>query len=269
MTDHDDTADELASAYLDEELSVEERARSVDETVLGRVDDLAMARDALQAMTAAVDPRQREVAVGAAMAAFDADLPATRAAPGASATVSTMAGTAARHRARRMARLVGVAAAVALAALLVPFLGHLDSGSDDVAGRGDATGSADQTLRADAPAAGAVAPESMALAPASVLEDLGSFGDVADLARAVRTRVQDAAAADSSPPDEAVGGRGSTEMSEERCAAERAETAPVVFAAVAELDGRPVLVLVRADEHGHTLVALDMDSCAVVVTRGL
>lgn len=266
MTDHHDTSDELASAYLDGELSAEERGNQpVNETVRGRADYLATARDALQAMPAVVDPVQRDLALRAALAAFEDGPASSLAATEGEATASTVAAVAARHRVRRMARLGAIAAAVALVALSVPFLGHLDSGSDDVAGR---TERADQSLRADAPASGA-APESMALAPSNDLEDLGSFGDVAALAGAVRTRMNDAAADAEHPPGAASVGGGSAKVSDDPCAAQRAEAAPVAFEAVAELDGRAVLVLVRAEEHGQTLLALDVDSCALVATQRL
>lgn len=258
MTDHDDTLDDLASAYLDDELSADEQARvAADERLVGRVEQLGAVREALRSSGAAVDPTQRDRAVAAALAAFDGGQVASLAVAG-------------HRRSRRAAQLVGVAAAVALLALAVPFLGDLDSGSDDafVAGRTDDT---DQTMSADA-SASEMSPEALTAVPGAAGEDLGAFGDVEDLATVVRSRL-DGVAADAPPGADGSGGSGAgvagSSQDQEPCAAQRAAVEPVVFSARATLDGRAVLVLVRSDDVGRTLLVYDVAGCAEAVSQPL
>lgn len=258
MTDHDDTFDDLASAYLDDEVSDDERARvAADAPLLGRVEELGAVRESLRSSGAAVDPSHRDRAVAAALAAFDGG------------QVASLA-DARRRRSRRAAQLVGVAAAVALLALAVPFLEQLDSGSDGavLAGRADDT---DQTMRADA-SAPEMSSEALTAVPGAVMEDLGAFGDVEGLATVVRTRL-DGAAADSAPGADGSGGSGAgvagSGQGQEPCATQRSAAEPVVFSALATLDGRAVLVLVRGDEAGRTLLVYDVAMCAEVVSQPL
>ncbi|MEX2294124.1 MAG: hypothetical protein WD691_10100 [Acidimicrobiales bacterium] len=267
MTDHDQRLDDLASAYLDGELSDEERAREVDEAVLERVDRLRVARDALVGERVVVDPARRDRAITAALEAFDAGA-VDADSQGRGGEVVAMERVATRHSARRAAQLTAIAAAVAMIALAVPFLGDLDSGSDQTV-MSAPTESADQRVLADgAPSAGA-APESLAVAPSDEMADLGSFNEVADLATAVRARL-DGAAADVETSSGGSGAGGGNGKELEICAAERSDLDTVVLAALAELDGRPVLVLVRdAEGGGRTLLALDLESCAVVASQEL
>jgi len=252
MTDHDDALDDLASAYLDDELPADERARAAaDESVVERLGELSAVRESLRSAGLAVDDTRRERAIAAALAAFDEE---------------SLASIAVAHhrRNRRAAQLVAVAAAVALLALAVPFLGDLDSGSDDavMAGRARST---EETMGADASAL-EMSPEALAVAPSS-MEDLGAFGDVEDLAQVIRTRLDggvDAPAAGGSTAAVA-----DDRQSQEQCATQRAAAHPIAFSAVAELDGRPVLVLVRSEESGRTLLVYDVATCAQVVSQTL
>ena len=103
--------DELASAYLDDELDATERAAaSADPEVMATVEGFARVRAALGEV-APVDGSARDDALSAALAEFDAlHVSATAAAP-----VATVTSLQSRRRAYRA--LTGVAAAVAILAI--------------------------------------------------------------------------------------------------------------------------------------------------------
>jgi hypothetical protein len=103
--------DELASAYLDDELDPSERAAaSADPEVMATVESFARVRSALSDV-APVDGSAKDDALAAALAEFDAlHVAATAAAP-----VATVTSLQSRRRAYRA--LTGVAAAVAILAI--------------------------------------------------------------------------------------------------------------------------------------------------------
>ncbi len=267
MTDHHDHLDELASAYLDGELSDAEQARvATDEALRERADQLARVRDTLGSVEITIDPEHRDRAVEAALVAFDDQRGASSGGEGGAA-VGDLASAARRRLSRRTLRLTGVAAAVALLALAVPLLGELDSGSNDLQVAGPAESAQDMSLRSDADAAGAV-PEPLTAAPAAGLEHLGPFADMAELENAVRARL--AAIADSEADPAA--GSGATEGGGAvgPCAEQWGDVDAVALAALAELDGQSVLVLVRHDgEAERTLVTFDVATCEVLATQRL
>jgi len=250
MTDHHDPLDELASAHLDGLTTPDEAATvAADPDLSSRVDRFAAARELLQSTAPAIDPDRRTEAIAAALAAFDErqrDLGATAAAP------APVIDLAARRRTRRTLQLVGAAAAVVLAALAIPFVDQLDSGSkrgSDVA----APTSKDLAATEAADAAGAV---TTTVAPGASLPALGSFADLPHLAEAVRTQIgsEGPAAAQASPtPERATS-----------CTDDPA-LMPVAYVAFAELDGRAVVVVVRDEQDGgRSLVVLDRQSCETV-----
>ncbi len=268
MTDHHDHLDELASAYLDGELSDAEQARAaIDEALLERADRLARVRDTLRSATIALDQEQRDRAVEAALVAFDDHRGASSGGEGGAA-VGDLASAARRRVSRRTLRLTGVAAAVALLALAVPLLGQLDSGSNDLQVAGPAETAEDMSLRSDADAAGAV-PEALTAAPAVGLDHLGPFADMGELEDAVRARL--AALADSGGGSAAYGsGATDGEGAAGPCADQWGDPDAVTFAALAELDGQSVLVLVRHDGQAErTLVTFDVATCDVLATQRL
>ena len=116
--------DELASAYLDDELDPTERAAaSADAEVMATVESFARVRSVLGDV-APVDGSAKDAALAAALAEFDAlHLAATAAAP-----VATVTSLQSRRRAYRA--LTGVAAAVAILAIGVAAINGT-RGSDD------------------------------------------------------------------------------------------------------------------------------------------
>ena len=154
MTDptHDPQAelDELASAYLDGQASVEEARRvEQDPELVARVERLRQARDAIRLPDGAIDPERREVAIAAAMVAAGHE-PLT--APIPLPAVGDLAEVRARREARRRwLPAVGIAAAIAIAALLVPRLGDDSEPDDTLASKAETfqDGAADAGIAAD------------------------------------------------------------------------------------------------------------------------
>lgn len=281
MTDHLDPLDELASAHLDGQTTPAEVARIAQDPLLSaRVERLAAIRYTLRADDSVGDPARRDQAVAAALAAFDE---AVEMAPhSAGASVIPLVAPAARWprpRPRTLA-LVGIAAGVAVLALAGPLLDRLDSGSrEDLAttleSEADMSlreGSSDQATTADAPSA---------LAMAAALPDLGLFDGFPALADAVRSQVGDGSAASASSsaaaPDSS-GGTGGKDTAggtaqgaaPAACAEETAAGDPVLYTALAELDGQLVVVVVREAPDGeHTLVVLDRQDCSTVTSGRL
>ncbi len=273
MTDpHDDpdSLDDLASAHLDGDTSPAEAARvASDPGLAGRVERLTAVRDALRTSAETpVDPERRHQAIAAALDAFD-QAGASEGPP--VATVRTMAPrpTAVGGGGRRTLRLVGIAAAVALLALAVPLIGSLDSGSRREVATGSSDASKEMSLRAgSAGGANDAASSTTAQALAGMTAtDLGAFRTLPELADAVRSRVgSDARAAQSS----ASGAEAPTLDQQPPCATERADGAPTTYTALAELEGRPVVVVVRDQPDGtRTLDVLDRRDCTTITTATL
>jgi hypothetical protein len=191
--------DELASAYLDDEATDEERARvDADPELRARVQAMAGARDALRGGITPLADGARDALVAAALAQLDRDA-------GAATPSPVRLGRARRFTSSGAAWAAAAAAAVVLLALLV---GTLDLGSgDDSGGDGSssatladqqelhsstqATGSGERNLAPSAGGSGGtgaggtttVAPRAGSLNTGQV-PDLGPFADIGALRRA-------------------------------------------------------------------------------------
>src|SRR5690606_33055735 len=123
--------DELASAVLDGAATPEEAALvAADPALTARVEALRAARDRLRSAEAApVDPERREIAIAAALAAFDE---LERGDAGREPVVAPVP-LAARRRpgsVPRVWRYVAIAAAIVAGVLVVPLIGGLDGGDE-------------------------------------------------------------------------------------------------------------------------------------------
>lgn len=275
MTDEHDSFDELASAHLDGQTTPAEALRLAgDPELAARVDRLAAARKALRAADAPVDPTRRDQAIAVAMDAFDEEAGAL--APRlAAASVTALVPTATRWRrpSRRALGLAGIAAAVALLALAVPLIDRLDSGSNEDLATGLGETRDDMALREATGAPGSSAqdaapPTALSMAPAGATPDLGPFSDLADLADAVRSQLGAARATESSSAT--ASGSGTTDAGPDPCADEQAGGDPVLYTALAELAGQPVVVMVREEpDGGRTMVVLDREDCTTVTAGRL
>lgn len=246
MTDHHDPLDDLASAHLDGLTTADEAARFVAEPALAtRVEQLRAARAALRATDHAVDPARREEAIAAALAVFD------------DSKVTPLARVGRSAPSRRALQLVGAAAAVILLALLVPLVSRLDSGSDDTATFHETGKALDSSSGGDAFSAAA---STTTLAADGRVSDLGSFAELPELADAVRARLgPDATAAMEAAPSVAPG------ASTLCTAAGQPGEPPYDYVALAELDGRLALVIVRAEpDGGQSLLVLDRQDCTTI-----
>lgn len=279
-----DPRDELASAQLDGELTVEEATRATgDPEVARRIAAFDAVRTAVRAEVP-VDGDRRDAAIAAALAAFDAaEVEAGDEAAGPGGGTLTPI-SAARSGRLRWAKAVGVAAAVALLAAVAPLLLDGDDegdttatqqDQDDAAGadRSAAEDGAAPLLESEAPAAGGsggAMGDAGAAALSAALPDLGPHADLASLRAAVRAR---AFALDAAPPtDPAVvpspAGQDCLARTSERVG-ETGRT--IAYTASAVLAERPVVVVVGVDdEGGRTFVVAEPDrGCATVVDEPL
>ena len=246
MTELDD---ELASAYLDDDASTEERARvEGDPALRDRVEQLRRARDLLASSSLEPAPESvRELAIRAALdATVVIDLTA--------------------ERARRRVRWASIAAAIVVVlgvtGILARSLGDSSSTSTDTAAGRSAASSA-KTGAEQAPSAaqtaGAAAPFATARAP------LGTFDDRANLVAAVRGAVNGAQQRNA---DAAVTPDATTD--ESRCAASAPANASLVFRSSAVLQGAAVLVDVFVLADGsHQVVVTIADNCSQLFTQAL
>ncbi len=257
MTD-DDHLDDLASAYLDGAASPAEAARvEGDPALLARVEQLRAVRVALGELPP-LDAVRRDLAVRAAVAAFEAEAKAEddAAAPGAHGSVTSLAEVAARRGPpARLVQLAGAAAVVLLLAALVPFLASLGGSSDDdEAGgfeetAGEIGGDAADADRPSAPEAAGGATTTAADGGAS---DLQRYASVAELMEAVREG-EPGGFSSGLPPDVAADAGGTCA----RAAADRAPEAATVAPQGTALVGETVVdvyVTSGADGTGRVLV---------------
>jgi len=276
MTDLPDPLDELASAHLDGATTEEEAARiAADPELQARVEELRVARDALQTAVAPVDPARRDAAVAAALAAFheaDAtDRPAT-------ARVTSLADVASRRRSPGLAlRVLGAAAVLVLVALLVPLLAgeggddaetadasredaDLEETAGDAFDDGSEAPAQPESGTASEAAGGTDAPTTTRAALYDLVGPLGSFEDVDALAAAI-TREQGALL----ETTEGVSDLGCVQPRDAAFSSSR-----VVIAADAIVAGEPVEVVVATEEDGaRRMTVLRADSCTVLATRDL
>lgn len=248
-----DSHDELASAYLDGEVSADERARvEGDPALLARVDELRTARDALAAAPVEAPPA----------ATRDA---AIRAALGATVVVDL-----ARERARRRLRTLSVAAAalvaVAAVGLLVRAAG--DSGQD-TATTAAGTAAVEATTTAAAPSERAAADSALATAGG---ETLGSFANAAALVDSVRARLEtpnQTKDATSTTSDE-FGAAGAAGAAASCTPTPPATSTGSLLSGDALLEGRPVRFDVFGLADGtRQLVVTDATTCAAVLSQPL
>lgn len=246
MSEHDD---ELASAYLDDDATAEERARvEGDPALMDRVEALRHVRDAVA--RAPVPPPSA--------ATRDS---AIRAAIGQSEVVDLRA-----RQPRRRLQIASIAAAIVLAVGAAGFLlrSLADNGSPNVS---TAVGTSNASSAAAGPssaraAAGAVAPSFAASGAAGAL---GTFTDRPTLAAAAKAALSTPRNT-SAQADEAAPAAPATSC---------ARTAPdhsinQVFAGTAVLDGEPVQVDVfTLDDAAQELVVTDIGSCATLFTQRL
>jgi hypothetical protein len=248
MSEHDD---ELASAYLDDDATAEERARvEADPVLLERVETLRRVRDAVAgAPVPAPSAAARESAI--------------RAAIGAPPVVDLRV-----QRVRPRLRIAAIAAAavlaVGVAGLLVRSVG--DNGSPKVrtaAGTSNAS-SAAGGASSERTAAGAAALPSAANGSAVAL---GTFTDRSALAAAAN------AALSASPSTSAQADRAASAPTPPAtgCAPFAPEhSSKRALAGSAVLDGEPVQVDVFSlDDGSHVLVVTNAGSCATVFTQRL
>lgn len=198
MNEHDDDFDDLASAFLDDEVTPVERERlAADPAVVGRAEELARVREQLRrAPWPAVDEVRREQALVAALAVADdgvASLTATRARRRAAATRRRFAWLTPRPA------LAGAVAAAAVVVALAVWAGGRDS-DEPVAS--PATASAESTpapteaARDQADTATAVAGAHDEVAPptvgaaAAASTSLGTFDTPAELRAALVPALQ-------------------------------------------------------------------------------
>jgi hypothetical protein len=263
MTDRHDPLDDLASAHLDGQTTDAEAARiAADPDLVARVERLAAARAAVRGSDGPIDDVRRDTSIAAALAAFD-ELPA--------APVTAIAARRRDRSSRRTLQLVGIAAAVILLALALPLLGRLDSGSDDTAATTfEATGKAiDPSRDASAGSGGAITTAARAAASPS---DLGSFHDLPALADAVRAQVgAEASTPMLAGPTAAEDTAGTTPAATPPCSAQVEDAdGRLLYVALADLDGEPVVVIVREAPDGtRTLTVLDRAGCTTVTTGRL
>jgi len=276
---HSDALDELASAHLDGHTTAAEAERiAADAELTARVTAMAAVRAALQSDSTPVDDAQRDLAIAAALAAFDA---AGDDASGQQVPPPVAATPIARGRRaipRRTLRLVTVAAVAALLALAVPLLGRLDSdrSEDDLATSALEESDADAQQRdaTGGDAAGGAAP--LTPAPADTFDatggtsvDLGTFDDLTALDAAVRPFLSRAAtpeAAASTTADD--GATTARPVCLDAPGATRA--APRVLTGTATVGDRPVVVFVYEGTDGaHEIVVVDAADCSVITTRTL
>ena len=273
MTDPTLPDDELVSAYLDGEVTADERARvEGDPILMARAETLARARDLLRRPVEQPSPVEVDRAVAAALAS-PAPAPVT----------------VRRLRQRRLAPAwLSVAALVVALLVAVPLLADLgrDGGDDqdettalgdeeaDTSGAGqggEAGGSADMTLEAAAPG----------------VVDLGAIDDEAALREAIAPAlaaraVQPEAAADAATQaaggdereDEGAedgeafgGGAASTTSAPAAPDAQRcrpAELGPPLLEATAVYAGTEAVVLAYDAPEGTRVLVLAVDSCGVI-----
>ncbi|MEY2449352.1 MAG: hypothetical protein QOH79_2828 [Acidimicrobiaceae bacterium] len=256
MSEFSADRDELASAYLDDDATAEERARvEADPALLARVEEFRAVRDELAAPV--IPPTaQRDAAIAAALLApnvVELDV----------------------ARSRRRLRIVSIAAAIVLvlgvAGVLIRAAGTQSQDKfQTVAGSVGST-RADGAAAEQAPQA-ASGPAGSTGFVVSGRPTLGSFADRSSLVTATQAQVHDAtvdqkqAASQSAP---AVGGTGSATTTTPACVVPApADAVNEVYTATAVLEGRPVQIDVFTIADGSlSLVVTDTASCAQVFSQ--
>lgn len=273
-----DPLDELASAIVDGEATVDEQARIADPEVAARVAEFERAARVVGSEVPPATDEQRDATIAAALAAWGTPDPLE------TSTVDELSER--RDRRARGLRWVGVAAAV-IAALVIGgavlsdddssedmATEALDEESDDGAGERAATEEAESSAEegADA-AAGATGLDSHDDAILFSTIDLGTYDDV----DALLTTASDVASRQAAATDEADTGAGSA--SEGGPATTTAEAAPPLLGScsppragvftpfTATLDEQSVLVWVVEQPDGRSVFVIDPASCDTLAER--
>jgi hypothetical protein len=268
--------DELASALLDGEATIEERARADDPEITARV---ARFGEVASVVGSEVEPptdAERDAAIAAALDAWDEQVSGA-----GRPRVDELAER--RDRSRRMLRLVGVAAAaLAVVGLGAALVDRLPDGGDDDAGvaveasGGEAEGSDEATAETEAAddsgAAEAPATESGPQTGEFTVDgdDLGRFEELDDLLFESAARLAAGAGSDAGAalePDAAV------LEAALACAPTALPTEQTVSALGgatvlrATLDTREVLVFALPTADGPRVVVVDAETCEVLADR--
>jgi hypothetical protein len=257
----------LANAYLDGEVSAEERARAeADPEVVAEVARLRAVAEALR-VTDAPDPQRRDAAIDAALDAFELR-PAATIATTPELPVAPPVSLDARRRARWLRPLAAAAAAFVLIAGGVAVLGNRDDDNGD-----DASSllSADEaapaaTERADVPAEGTEAAAADTAGAAAATTTTAT----ADLEQAVPEAAGEATAILTSPAQLAqfaAAAQSSTDRTTADAALSCGALGEWVGSAVYERDGQAVDVDVFVAEG--EAIAADPTTCEVVARAQL
>jgi hypothetical protein len=251
--------DELASAYLDNEVTPEERTRvESDATLRERVEELRATRDALSSEP--VEPPPSAARAAAIAAALDA---------------SKVIRLESRRR-RRSVRVASIAAAVlvVLGAAGLLIRAQSDSTEDRFT---TAAGALSTTTSlgplAERSAAGAAAAAGNDAGAFSPRTSLGTFGDRASLAAAARVKARDTIdgnkSASPSTTTAADSGRATSGVPSTTCAVSPPPDATSeLYAASAVLEGRSVQVDVFTTVDGSLqLVVTDAASCGQLFSQ--
>jgi hypothetical protein len=256
--------DELASAYVDGEVSADERAQvEGDPELLARVDELRAVQRALAAPVEPPPEAYRDAAIAAAL--------------GGATTASVIDLDAAR--ARRRMRLATIAAAIVVVLGVAGVL--VRAATDHKATKFEAvSGSVATTTlspRAEQGAGAATGPAANTGADSIARDDLGSFTDRSSLAAAAQTRVHGqavdqtkaAASASSFAQASREGAPPYGPGPGQSCPVPPPpDTSYVTYAATAVLGGRPVLVDVFTIADGSlVLVVTDAATCSQVFSQ--
>lgn len=254
MTDPRREEEELVSAYLDGELTPEQRARVQADPVLSvRVEELRLAAALVATPVQPPPEARREAAVRAALDASHAAEPGTA--------------DLAERRDRRRRTAVGSWLAVAAAVVAVLAIGAslLRSGERNERASTPASTPAAPGVGGSATALGQTAQGTLA-APA----DLGTFNDDASLANAARGALELRATAGGAPstapaPARAESGTAADQAS---CAQPDPAGGAVVLDASATLRGTRVRVIVQRDSAGAQRLTV-LAGCEIILQRPL
>ncbi|MEY2423312.1 MAG: hypothetical protein QOI95_3379 [Acidimicrobiaceae bacterium] len=256
MSDFSPDPDELASAYLDDDASVDERARvEADPALLARVEELRTVRDALRDPVTPPSTVERDAAIHAALA------------------VSNVVHLDAARRQRRL-RVASIAAAIVLVlgAAGVLIRSASNQNQDKFQAVAGSIGSSAGDAGAErVPQAASTAAGTTGLSTASRAA-LGSFADRASLTAAAQSQVHDPSfnqskqAADSAA---AGGGTGFAGASPPACLVPPPPDATnEAYAATAVLEGRSVQLDVFTSADGSlTLIVTDSTTCTQVFSQ--
>jgi hypothetical protein len=254
MSDFSPEQDELASAYLDDAATVEERARvEADPTLLARVEAFRSVRDALGAPVVAPTTAERDAAIHAALG------------------LSNVVDLAGARRQRRL-RIASIAAAILLVAGVAGALLRSAGSQNEttfraVAGTSGSPAGGATAERAPQPATNAAGAAEFA---ATSRPALGSFADRSSLAAAAQSQVHGSRSGlDQSKQADSAADAGPAATTTPACLVPPPRDATGQFyGATAVLEGRQVQVDVFTLADGSLmLVVTDTASCTQVFTQ--